>query len=213
MADHLILMTSYPVVGESKARFVPALGPRGAARLHRTLVEYTVAVGRSWRAEQARREVVIACEGATVGEFKAWLGEDLSYELQSGGSLGARLAVSSVRALSRGADRVVLSGADCPDLDATQVARAFFGLDHTDCVVGPNHTGGYYLIGLVAPTPALFAGIPWGTGAVLSRTLATARRENLRVGLLPTLPVIGGPRDLIHAAGLLAVHPLSDPVV
>lgn len=214
MADHLILMTSYPVVGQSKARFISALGPRGAARLHRALSEHTVEIGRTWQAQNnggPDRRVFVACDGATIGEFQTWLGEDLDYEMQSGGSLGARLAVASVRALSRGADRVVLCGTECPDLDANQLARAFFALDHTDCVVGPNRTGGYYLVGLVAPTPALFAGIPWGTGAVLSRTLQTAKRENLRLGLLPSLPMIGGPRDLIHAASLLSTHPLTGP--
>lgn len=212
MADHLVLMTSYPTVGESKARFIPALGPRGAARLHRTLTEHSIEVGRQWRACEPDRQIVIAGDGATLGEFRAWLGEDLDFEMQSGGSLGARLAVASVRALSRGADRVVLSTGDCPDLDTLQLSRAFFALDYTDCVVGPNRTGGYYLIGLVTPTPALFAGIPWGTGAVLCRTLDIARRENLSVGLLPALPVVGGPRDLIHAASLIAAHPLCGPL-
>jgi hypothetical protein len=208
MPDHLILMASYPEVGLSKARFIPTLGHEGAARLHRRLTEHTVAVARRWRASGRSRRVFVACDGATIGEFRAWLGDDLAYDQQPGGSLGARLAIAMVRAFTRGADRLVLAGADCPSLDAAQLARAFFALDYTDCVIGPNHTGGYYLVGLVAPTPALFAGIPWGTGAVLSRTLATARNENLRVGLLPALPVIGGPRDLIHAAELLAPFPV-----
>jgi uncharacterized protein len=212
MADHVILMTSYPLVGESKARFITALGSRGAARLHRTLSEHTAQVARTWREGEHDRLVFVACEGATIGEFRDWLGDDLEYETQSGGSLGARLAVASVRALSRGADRVILCLGDCPDLDKAHLARAFYALDHTDCVVGPNHTGGYHLIGLVAPTPALFAGVPWGTGAVLVRTLDIARRESLRLGLLPPLPVIGGPRDLIHAATLIGSHPLSDSV-
>lgn len=204
MPDHLILVTSYPLVGQSKTRFITTLGPEGAARLQRRLTEHTVAAARRWQASGRARRVFIAGDGATLGEFQSWLGEDLAYDQQSGGSLGARLAIASVRAFTRGADRVVMVCSDCPALDSVQLARAFFGLDHADCVVGPNLTGGYYLIGLVAPTPALFAGIPWGTGAVLSRTMATARREYLRVGLLPSLPVIGGPRDLIHAAELLA---------
>jgi len=204
VADHLIIMASYPAVGQSKTRFITTLGEEGAARLQRRLAEHTVAVARRWQAGGRSRRVFVVGDGATLGEFQSWLGEDLPYDQQSGGSLGARLAIASVRAFTRGADRVVLTGTDCPALDAVQLARAFFGLDHADCVVGPNLTGGYYLIGLVAPTPALFAGIPWGTGAVLTRTMAAARQEYLRVGLLPSLPVVGGPRDLIHAAELLA---------
>jgi uncharacterized protein len=207
LTDHLILLTSFPVAGQSKARFIPTLGRDGATRLHRRLAEHTVAAARRWRASGRARHVFIACDGATNGEFEAWLGEDLAYDQQSGGSLGARMAVASVRAFTRGADRVVLAVTDCPGLDTVQMARAFFSLDHADCVVGPNLTGGYYLIGLVAPTPALFAGIPWGTGAQLARTMAAASQENLRVGVMPALPVIGGPRDLIHAAEVLAPLP------
>ena len=71
-------------------------------------------------------------------------------------------------------------------LNRAQLERAFFALEHADCVLGPGHAGRYYLVGLVTPTPALFAGMPWGTGAVLGRTLAVAHRERLRVALLPT---------------------------
>ena len=203
MADHLILMAQYPRTGESQARLVPALGADGAARLQRRLTEHTAAVARRWRARQEGRQVSISCEGATRGEFRHWLGDDLHYIPRSGGSLGARMAVASVRAFARGADRVLLVTVDCPDLDELQIDRAGFALDHADCVLGPTEPGGYYLLGLVAPTPALFAGIPWGTGAVLGRTMAAASRERLRVGLLPALPVVRGPGDLIHAAPLL----------
>jgi len=206
MADHLILMAQYPRTGESQARLAPALGATGAARLQRRLTEHTVAMARRWRERREGRLVCVSCEGAIVGEFRHWLGDDLHYVPRSGGSLGARMAVASVRAFARGADRVLLVTVDCPDLDELQLDRAGFTLDHADCVLGPTEPGGYYLLGLVAPTPALFAGIPWGTGAVLGRTMAAASRERLRVGLLPALPVVRGPSDVIHAAPLLEQH-------
>ncbi len=206
MADHLILLAQYPHRGESQDRLAPALGATGAARLQRRLTEHMVATARRWRDRQDGRRVCISCEGATCGEFRHWLGDDLHTIPPSGGSLGARMAVASVRAFARGADRVLLVAADCPDLDEIQLDRAGFALDHADCVLGPTPSGGYYLLGLVAPTPALFASIPWGTGAVLGRTMAAASRERLRVALLPTLPVVRGPGDLIHAAPLLEQH-------
>ena len=55
MSDHLILMTRYPRPGQSKTRFVPALGADGAARLQRKLIENIVEVARRWR-RQARFE-------------------------------------------------------------------------------------------------------------------------------------------------------------
>jgi len=206
MADHLILMARYPRAGESQARLVAALGAAGAARLQRRLTEHAVAVARLWRDAGRDRQVHISCEDATCGEFRDWLGDDLHYIPRTGGSLGARMAVASVRAFARGAERVLLVSTDCPDLDPAQLARACYALDHADCVLGPTTSGNYYLLGLVAPTPALFAGIPWGTGAVLPRTMAAAQQERLRVALLPQLAVVRGPGDLIHAAPLLETH-------
>jgi rSAM/selenodomain-associated transferase 1 len=206
MADHLILMARYPHTGESQARLVPALGASGAARLQRRLTEHAAQIARRWRDRRTGRQVSVACDGATSGEFRHWLGQDLHYVPPTGGSLGARMAVASVRAFARGADRTLLATVDCPDLDEVQLERAGFALDHADCVLGPTEQGDYYLLGLVAPTPALFAGIPWGTGAVLARTLAAARQERLRVALLASLPSVRGPGDLIHAAPLLERH-------
>ena len=55
-----------------------------------------------------------------------------------------------------------------------------------DVVVGPCEDGGYYLIGLRVPAPALFADMPWSTAAVTAETLARSRRLGLRVSLLPS---------------------------
>ena len=213
MSDQLILMTRFPRAGQSKARFVPALGAQGAARLQRKLTENIVDVARNWRREGHDRRVLVSCDRASVNEYREWLGDDLDYGAESGGSLGARMAVASVRAFTRGADRVVLVGTDCPDLGEVEIARGFYGLEHADCVIGPTRNGGYYLVGLAAPTSALFAGIPWGTGAVLTRTMTIARQQDLRVGVLPELAALRGPGDLIHAAPLLEEYPLVDVVL
>jgi rSAM/selenodomain-associated transferase 1 len=204
MSDRLILMTRFPRMGRSKTRFIPVLGVQGAFRLHRKLTEHAVSAARTWRDGAPDRRIQVSCNRGTPNEYRDWLGPDLDYDAENGGSPGARMAVASVRAFSRGADRVVLVGTDCPELDATQIERAFFGLEHADCVIGPTDRGSYYLIGLVTPTPAIFARIPWGTAAVLTQTMAAARNEGLRIGVLPRLSVLRGPGDLIHASPRVA---------
>jgi glycosyltransferase A (GT-A) superfamily protein (DUF2064 family) len=57
-----------------------------------------------------------------------------------------------------------------------------------DVVLGPCDDGGYYLIGMKRPQPALFAGIPWSTEHVTRRTLGAAEAAHLRVSLLPSWP-------------------------
>lgn len=207
MTDHLVLMSGHPQASGSLPRLVPVLGDRGTARLQRRLLEHLADTARRWRDSGPDRRVTVACQGASAGEFREWLGPDLDYAGDSGGSPGARRAVASVRAFTRGADRVVLAGVQCPAVDNVLLDTAFFALDHVDCVVGPGHAGRYYLVGLVAPAPYLFAGLPWGTGAVLARTLSAARDHHLRVGRLPTLPMVHGPGDLVHAA-----HLITEPV-
>lgn len=210
MIDHLVVMSGHPAASTSLPRLVPVLGDQGAARLQRRLLEHAAEVAREWRDARPHRRVTVACQGAAAGEFRNWLGDDLDYEGDSGGSPGARMAVASVRAFTRGADRVLLMSVKCPALGVVQLESACYALDFMDCVIGPGHAGRYFLIGLVAPTPGLFAGIPWGTGAVLGRTLATARQLDLRVGMLPTAPMVHGPGDLVHAAHLIAV-PIDGP--
>jgi glycosyltransferase A (GT-A) superfamily protein (DUF2064 family) len=56
--------------------------------------------------------------------------------------------------------------------------------DAADLVLGPCDDGGYYFVGLRAPQPALFEGIPWSTREVLLLTLEKARRLGLRLHLL-----------------------------
>ena len=54
-----------------------------------------------------------------------------------------------------------------------------------DLVLGPCDDGGYYFVGLRAPRPQLFTGIPWSTEEVFELTLKKARRLGLRLHLLP----------------------------
>ncbi|MBT5322600.1 MAG: DUF2064 domain-containing protein, partial [Verrucomicrobiales bacterium] len=60
-------------------------------------------------------------------------------------------------------------------------------LQARDAVIGPATDGGYWLIGLNAPCPALFEGIEWSTGGVLQSTLAKADEAGLSVQLLREL--------------------------
>lgn len=211
MLDHLVLMCEHPQSCQELARLEPALGADGVRELQSRLLAQLTTTARQWSRQGHDRTVTVFCQGAAPTEFRALLGEDFLYERDSGGSHGARLAVASVRAFSRGADRVVLVGTTCPGLSVAQLERAFFTLEHLDLAVGPSPSGWYYLIGLVAPCPAVFANMPWGTGAVLSRTLAAARTARLRTGLLPALPMVHGPGDLVHAAHLVERPMPEDP--
>jgi len=194
--DQLIIFTRYPEPGKTKTRLIPALGLEGAADLHRRMSEHTLFWARQlqscWPLDI---EIWYAGEGQEY-LFRQWLGADLVYHTQGQEDLGGRMAHSFAQAFQAGRKRVILVGTDCPELTDILMRQAFAALEENDVVLGPATDGGYYLIGLRQPVPSLFAGIPWGTEAVLEKTLQMAEAQQLRVFLLEPLPDVDRPQDL-----------------
>ena len=193
--NRLIVFTRYPEPGESKTRLIPALGPRGAADLHRKITEHTLSWARRWK-ERFPASLEVHFTGGSEESFQKWLGPDLSYRPQPEGDLGARMHEAFRQAFREGGEKVVIVGTDCPGLTENLTQEAFAGLDQGEVALGPAKDGGYYLVGLRRPVEELFRGIPWGTGEVLAKTLETARRLGLRVSLLETLDDVDLPEDL-----------------
>jgi hypothetical protein len=91
------------------------------------------------------------------------------------------------RSFAAGFGPVLLRGSDVPDLPAAVVseAAAVLTAGQAQVVLGPCPDGGYYLVGLSSPQPALFRGPAWSSSTVLKDTLHLARQLGLRVHLLP----------------------------
>jgi len=64
-------------------------------------------------------------------------------------------------------------------------------------VLGPSRDGGYYLIGLKAPEPALFEGMEWGSDTVCAATRDRIRRLGLSVTLLPEMEDVDRFSDVV----------------
>ena len=93
----------------------------------------------------------------------------------------------------------MIIGSDCLDLRTAHLEAAFAALDSHDYVLGPATDGGYYLLGMNAPEPALFQGIAWSTERVLSATLDKIAELGRTVSLLPALSDIDYEEDLLAA--------------
>lgn len=141
--------------------------------------------------------------GAMTNEMRQWLGDRCRYCGQGGGDLGARLSRAFQDAFQEEARLVIALGSDVPTLTSTILRSALDELRENDVVIGPTTDGGYYLLGMRAYHPELFAEISWGTEVVFTQTCAAAHRANLRFGELPTLQDIDRPEDLIHVQELL----------
>ncbi len=106
---------------------------------------------------------------------------------QAGSDLGERLANVLGGLLAEGHPGALAVDSDSPTLPMAYVGEAarLLAEDAADLVLGPSDDGGYYLVGLRTPRPALFQDVPWSTAAVLRVTLAKARVLGLRTHLLP----------------------------
>ena len=185
MTPRLILFTRFPTPGEAKTRLIPLLGAHGAAKLHQTLTERTVATLRT-----AGLPVEVYGTGAPVDAFREWLGEGLTFILQDEGGLGERLSAALDPA------PCIFFGADTPDLSPQIVAQAAAALERHDGVIGPAKDGGYYLIGMKVPLPVLFRAMAWSTDAVFPETMRRVAGLGLHFAILETLSDCDRPEDL-----------------
>ena len=205
----LLVFARPPVLGRVKTRLAATLGPAQALRVYRRLLALTQqAVAAAalpatvWLAEAPA--AAETSENKATQELPEWPG--LPWRLQTPGSdLGERLAEALAVAFAGGATQAAVIGTDCPGLTANHLTQAFNALAAHDLVVGPAADGGYYLLALRQPQPALFRGIAWSSPTVLAETLAHAARLGLQAHLLPVLSDVDTEADLAAWPELLAL--------
>lgn len=195
MQDRLIVFTRYPEPGRTKTRLIPALGPEGAAQLHRRMAEHCLKTAKQL-AWQRGLSVAVCFEGGDANLMTQWLGDGFEYIPQASGDLGQRMLGAFEHAFARAAQRVVLIGTDCPGITGKVLKAAFDALNDHDLVLGPAMDGGYYLIGLRKAVPEFFADMPWSTDQVLEQTIQRANKVQLTYRLLATLGDVDRPEDL-----------------
>jgi rSAM/selenodomain-associated transferase 1 len=168
------ILAKAPLPGLAKTRLAPALGAAGAAALQARLIERA--------AETAR--------AANIGPITLWAAPDQDHPAfqtlaalfgvklarQPDGDLGARM----LAALAAAHGPALVIGTDCPALQPAHLRTAAEALAAgVDAVVIPVEDGGYALIGLREPEPALFANMAWSTAGVMAET----RRRLTRLAL------------------------------
>jgi rSAM/selenodomain-associated transferase 1 len=180
----MAVMAKVPAAGEVKTRLCPPLTPAEAAALARCFLQDRVEqVGALEHAEP----LVAFAPPEREAELRALLPAGLRLVPQPGGDLGARMDRLLTDLLAAGYAGAIAVGTDTPTLPTAYLRAACAALlDETaDVVLGPSEDGGYYLVGLRRPAPALFRDMPWSTAGVLAETVARARRLGLGLRLLP----------------------------
>ena len=179
-APRLAIFARAPRRGRVKTRLARDVGEGAAFTAYRQLLAGTLAELAPGRGRFAP-EIWVEGDAPEVAEWR----RRFPVLRQPDGDLGARMAA----AFDHGVN--VLVGCDIPALTADHVDAALDLLAEADVVLAPTEDGGYCLIALNAPQPALFEAIPWGTHQVLAATLAAAGALSVRL-LAPLWDVDNG---------------------
>ena len=171
-----------PEPGRVKSRLARHLGAVAACRAHEALVAHLLdglsacaLTTELWVAGDAGHPQVVAWSQRLGAAIRA----------QPRGDLGVKMH-AAVEACCAAGQAALIVGCDLPEVGVSYIERAAAALATHDLVLGPVEDGGYGLIGLKAPAPALFSGIAWGARAVLAETRARAAQLRLSVAELPT---------------------------
>ncbi|MCG6192925.1 TIGR04282 family arsenosugar biosynthesis glycosyltransferase [Leptospira sp. FAT2] len=188
--ETLILFLKNPRIGQVKTRLAAGLGNEAALNVYEQLVEIT-------QKQVAGLDLPVRLYFDSIPEFLSgkW-GNQVSAHLQSGEDLGFRMSNAFSETFSQGAQKAVIIGSDCPDLETKHIREAFSALDQSDVVLGPALDGGYYLLGLKSYLPEIFREVPWSTDRVFAGTLEKLQLLRKNVWILPKLGDVDEPEDL-----------------
>ena len=175
---HVIVFLKAPRLGTVKTRLAATLGEEAALDAYVKMTHTVLAVLSGW----SRVNLCYTPDEAEP-EIHTWMQPGWNCMPQGGGDLGTRMH----RAFTKAKGPAVIVGTDCPSIRIDDIHEASKALEEKDLVLGPAKDGGYWLIGLNAPYPALFEGINWSTESVLSDTLARAKAAGLSCHLLREL--------------------------
>lgn len=179
----LAVLVKVPRSGEVKKRLAEELNPDDVLDLYRAFVVDTLSV--CWKVNEAqlvvgffpgelRNEIVTFVESElanSVKHQKKLSAGSVIFCEQKGDNLGERLQNLFDQLFQLGYTTVVIIGVDSPTVSPRTIRQAFALLKRKPVVLGPTLDGGYYIIGMVKPTPELFKDIEWDTGRVYRETV------------------------------------------
>ncbi|MEV0999471.1 TIGR04282 family arsenosugar biosynthesis glycosyltransferase [Nonomuraea sp. NPDC050202] len=193
-----MIIAKEPLPGKVKTRLTPPYSPAEAAGLAEAALRDSV---RAVAAAPATQRVL-----ALDGLPGRWLPPGFVVVPQRGAGLDERLAAAFADAHRLRPDPVVLIGMDTPQVTPALLGEAGRALERHDAVYGPAADGGFWLLGLRRPDPALLLGVPMSHPETGKHQLDRLQRAGLDVRHLPELTDVDTAAD---AAAVAAEAPAS----
>ena len=194
-AAQLVVIAKEPVAGRVKTRLTPPFTPSQAARLAEASLEDSLTTVA--RAPATQR--VLALDGLPGN----WLPDGFVVIPQRGNGLDERLAAAFADTYRLRPEPVVLIGMDTPQVTASLLADALGLLGGHDAVFGPATDGGFWLLGLRDPDPALLVGVPMSTPSTGEILLRGLKEAGMSVATLPSLTDVDTMADAVEVAALV----------
>jgi rSAM/selenodomain-associated transferase 1 len=195
MSCAIAVMAKAPRAGHSKTRLTPPLLPEEAKAMSAAFL-HDITENIHLAAQQADITGYVAYAPAGLEDlFDGILAPGTRLVLADGtGAMpddvqgfGRSLLHATRSLFARGHHAVCVLNSDSPTLPTSCLVQAARTLaDHPgEVVLGAAEDGGYYLLGMTAPHPALYANIAWSTERVAAQTRAAAAAIGLPMHELP----------------------------
>jgi len=212
--NSLIIFAKVPKPGAVKTRLTnnSVITPEQACRLYEAFLKDSVAAATMSGADKIA--IHYSCDDAEKGlklmkrlvkrlSLGARNERRFSYTPQVGESFTERVQNALNHEKERGAEEMVIIGADAPAIEPEQLDAAFdFVYSRNGMALGPSGGGGLYLIGYPAATPVSLDTV-FTAGSELENMLAIAKRERMALKLLPQTLDVDVEEDLVSLVGLI----------
>lgn len=204
MSTALAIFVKTPGLSPIKTRLAASIGTKQAEQFHALAANAVAAVAR---AAMPMVEPYWAVAESEALNHLRW--DSLPTISQGAGGLGQRLD-TVCSALQANHGRVLLVGADCPQLTVDLLHRAVRALDAAPVVIGRANDGGFWLFGTRVPVPASVWHKPSYSSVETADQLVAALRPLGALASLPMLTDVDRVEDLTALAE--ALHALPAPL-
>lgn len=172
----------------SSHKFSPAQS-KAARRIFSALTARVVSLGR----EVLPNHVFLAVPADEQADFEQ---QDVRLLVQDGMTFGDRLHRCVEQVFQLGYDRVIILGNDCPQLDARLLREALARFETASAVLGPDHQGGAYLIGITPEALPTLAKIRWNANTDFHQLTSELRRRSVSFAILAKCYDVDNNQDL-----------------
>ncbi len=175
----LMVFVKNAIPGTAKTRIGRVKGNDVAMKIYLKLLTYT---RDTIQGLSSIRKVVLFNKHIETDGI--WSSDVFSRRMQITGDLGEKMEAAFRQEFEAGAQKVVIIGSDCADLEDVDIQDAYARLDQNDVVLGPAEDGGYYLLGMTSMHDFLFRDMPWSTEELLPQTCSRISEKDLTYSLL-----------------------------